>query len=118
MIRSEYHTENTTGLGGSGKGTAKMERWLDGEELTPNLSMIATITLPVGGSVSLHTHEGEAEVYRIQSGTGLYTDNGREVTVGPGYTTLCRDGEQHGLENTGTEPLVFDAIIVGGQETD
>lgn len=114
MIRQEYHVSEAEKLGGNGLGTAKMERWLDGSELPPNLRMAATITLPPGASVSLHAHEGEAEVYRIQSGTGTYDDNGTDREVGPGFTTLCRSDEEHGLVNTGCEPLVFDAVIISG----
>lgn len=114
MVRSEYHNENAEKLGGNGVGTAKMEYWLRDGELPPNLNMITTITLPPGASVSVHTHEGEAEIYRILSGTGMYDDNGTETEVGPGFTTICRHGEQHGLINTGSVPLMFDAIIVGG----
>ncbi|MBD5560292.1 MAG: cupin domain-containing protein [Clostridia bacterium] len=112
MIRSGYYTHKAEHLGGNGKGIAVREDWLKDEELPPNVRMITTITLPIDASVSLHNHEGEAEIYRILSGTGMYDNNGVETEVGPGFVTICYDGERHGLINTGTEPLVFDAVIV------
>lgn len=113
MIRENYHTTSVNGIAG-GEGPSVMEYWLAGEELSPNANMMATVTLEPGSSVGIHTHEGEAEIYRIQSGTGVYDDNGAKKDVGPGFVTVCRHGEQHGLKNTGNVPLVFDAIIIAG----
>ena len=59
-----------------------------------------------------HTHEGDNEIFYFLSGTGEYNDNGTIVEVGPGDTTICSDGELHGLKNTGDVPLEFIALIL------
>lgn len=113
MVRKEYHSAKVNGIAG-GSGPALMEYWLAGDELSPNSNMMATVTLEPGSSVGIHPHEGEAEIYRIISGTGIYNDNGTPTEVGEGFVTICYNSEQHGLENTGDVPLVFDAVIIAG----
>lgn len=39
---------------------------------------------------------------------------GKKRPVQPGDITFCADGSTHGLENTGTEDLVFMALIING----
>lgn len=73
--------------------------------------MVATMTLEPGSSVGYHVHEDDEEVYSIISGNGIYSDNGTDVEVGPGDVTLAPKGTGHGLKNSGTEPLVFFAVI-------
>ena len=58
---------------------------------------------------------GDAELYgkgRMFNHMVTYNDNGTIVTVHPGDTTICNDGELHGLVNDGTEPLEFIALIL------
>ena len=65
-----------------------------------------------GMGLGLHKHTDEIEVYYILSGEGRYDDNGTEVTVRPGDTTVCYDGESHAIYNDGTEDLEFIALIL------
>ncbi|MDR1313574.1 MAG: cupin domain-containing protein [Deltaproteobacteria bacterium] len=77
------------------------------------LSMAAVNTLAPGASVGVHPHEGDEEVYLVISGSGEYIDSdGKAVPVGPGDITLTREGESHGLRNTGGSPLTFAAVIM------
>lgn len=74
--------------------------------------MFASMTLPVGSSIGFHEHAEDEEIYFINSGRGLFTDNdGSTHPVSAGDMTLTRRGEKHGLANTGDEPLVFTAVI-------
>lgn len=68
--------------------------------------------LKPGTSVGKHTHKGDFEVYYILKGQGTYDDNGTIMPVKAGDLTLCRDGESHMIENTGTEDLEFIALIL------
>ena len=65
-----------------------------------------------GNSIGEHAHEGDNEIFYFLEGTGEYNDNGTIVEVGPGDTTICSDGELHGLKNTGDVPLEFIALIL------
>lgn len=114
MVERNRKSRTVTGLGGRGKGNAERTDWIEPGSLPPNCNMCATMVLEPGASVSDHTHTGEAEIYSIVSGTGVYNDNGIPVEVGAGDVALCRSGEMHGIENTGVGPLTFYAIIVGG----
>ncbi|MDR1081182.1 MAG: cupin domain-containing protein [Deltaproteobacteria bacterium] len=77
------------------------------------LSMAAVNTLEPGASIGVHAHDADEEVYLVLSGSGEYTDSdGRAYPVGAGDFTLTRQGESHGLRNTGAEPLTFAAVIV------
>jgi mannose-6-phosphate isomerase-like protein (cupin superfamily) len=77
--------------------------------------MVSHMTLQPGCSMGYHKHPDNEELYVILSGSGTYLDDGETaVQVGPGDTTLTLKGQSHGIENTGTEPLVFLAAIVKG----
>ena len=73
--------------------------------------MVGQMTLPSGGSIGIHTHEGDEEIYIILSGKGLYTDDdGRRQEVGPGDVTLTMKGQKHALEAV-DGPLTLLAVI-------
>ena len=42
----------------------------------------------------------------------MYNDNGTEVEVGPGDVTICPEGEEHALANTGSEDMEIIALIL------
>jgi quercetin dioxygenase-like cupin family protein len=72
-------------------------------------------TLKSGCSLGLHQHNGNSEAYYILSGKGIYNDNGVLTEVEAGDTTFTADGESHGLENAGSEDLVFMALVVSSR---
>ena len=74
--------------------------------------LLATITLMPGSSIGEHTHTGETEIFRFVSGTGFVLDDGERKPVKPGDTMITLNGHSHGVENDGTENLVFHASIV------
>ncbi len=89
----------------NGNGEAELRLILNGaDEMYGNLAP--------GRSVGDHTHTGDNEIYYFLKGSGLYNDNGKSVRVFPGDTTVCNDGECHGLVNDGDEPLEFIALIL------
>ena len=96
-----------------GNGEAEMHKILNTpEELYGKGRMFNHMILAPGNSIGEHTHEGDNEIFYFLSGTGEYNDNGTIVEVGPGDTTICSDGELHGLKNTGDVPLEFIALIL------
>jgi mannose-6-phosphate isomerase-like protein (cupin superfamily) len=97
-------------LGGCGEGTA-LFYGADIPDADGAFTMAAKISLEKGASVGYHTHKDNEEVYTIISGSGTYTDDGKDIDAKPGDVFLCRKGHSHGLKNTGSEPLVFGAAI-------
>jgi mannose-6-phosphate isomerase-like protein (cupin superfamily) len=69
-------------------------------------------TLQPGCSFGYHQHVDNEELYVFLSGQGTFTDSDKqEKQIGPGDMTLTLKGESHGLVNTGSEPLIFLAVI-------
>ncbi len=76
------------------------------------LREIGLITLAPGHSIGFHQHMGNEEAYIGVSGRGTYRDaDGKDYSFGPGDMSVVRFGESHGMVNTGSEPLVFVAVI-------
>ena len=97
----------------NGNGETEMHKILNSaEELYGKGRMFNHMILAPGNSIGEHRHEGDNEIFYFLSGTGEYNDNGTKVQVCPGDTTICSDGEMHGLVNTGDEPLKFIALIL------
>lgn len=113
MIRkaSEIATVTTEGFKG-GKGELISRDIRTAEELGVHGRKFGYSMLPPGASIGNHTHSGDSETYYIISGCGTYNDNGTIVKVGPGDVMHCADGETHGIENTGSLPLEFIALIL------
>lgn len=94
-----------------GEGYILRDLLLQGEQLHGMLTYVSTITLDPGCSIGVHTHTGDSEMYYLYEGAGLYTDNDETYPVQAGDVLFCKDGETHGLENTGSTPLKFIAIM-------
>ncbi|MCL2233915.1 MAG: cupin domain-containing protein [Treponema sp.] len=94
-----------------GEGSARLTYLLDGSA-EKNARMFAEVTLNPGCSIGYHQHESETEYYFIVSGTGLVNDNGTEVEVKQGASIITGNGAFHSIKNTGSDPLVFHAVIV------
>lgn len=95
-----------------GAGFLMKESLLSAEEMGQHCKMFSRVTLKSGCELGHHEHHGEAEAYYILSGEGMYDDNGKAVPVEAGDVTFCKDGDGHGMKNTGKEDLVFVALIL------
>lgn len=96
-----------------GIGEAEMHKILESpDEMCGKGRLFNHVFLAPGNSIGDHYHHGDMEVYYILSGTGDYNDNGTHVTVSAGDTTICRDGELHGMINCGSETLEAIALIL------
>ena len=74
--------------------------------------LLGVLTIPAGGSIPDHTHQGEFEVYYMLSGHGRYHENGTVRSLGPGDVAYCPAGESHGIYNdSDSEEIVFVAFI-------
>ncbi len=82
------------------------------EGVNPKARLFSVVEVEPGQAVPFHVHNGENETYYFLSGTGLYSDNGKEVPIAAGMTTFCPAGEGHGVKNTSNEPLRFLALVL------
>ena len=113
MVRKKEEQEVAFQCVRNGNGEAEMHKITVGEkELYGKGKIFNHVILAPGVSIGEHVHEGDNEIYYILSGTGLYNNNGEIVRVHPGDTTICNDGELHGLLNDGTQPLEAIALIL------
>ncbi|WP_010263717.1 cupin domain-containing protein [Treponema primitia] len=104
-------------------GTEKKEKMRGGEGIVnftyfvpsdteKNARMLAELSLEPGASIGYHKHDNETEYFIFISGTGTANDNGTEVSVKPGDVIITGNGASHGVKNTGSVPLVLNALIV------
>jgi mannose-6-phosphate isomerase-like protein (cupin superfamily) len=77
-----------------------------------NARMLAELSLEPGSSIGYHQHDNETEYFIFISGTGVAVDNGEEFPIQAGDVMITGNGGAHSVENTGSVPLVFNAIIV------
>ena len=95
-----------------GKGCMISREIRTAGELGANGRKFGYTVLPPGASIGDHAHAGDSETYYFLRGKGRYNDNGTWVDIEAGDMTFCPDGEQHGIENEGSEDLVFMALII------
>ena len=95
-----------------GEGYILKEGLLSAEQLGDHCKMFTRVTIPAGCELGYHEHFGETETYYILSGSGIYNDNGKEVPAEAGDVFFCKDGDGHGLKNTGMYDLSFAALIL------
>ncbi len=114
MIIRSSEREVSRAVRFNGKGEIAMIPILppDPEAFYGKGRLFSEARLRPGEVFGTHEHHGEWEIYCIISGEGVYNDNGTSVKVGPGDVCVCRDGEKHGMENTGTEELYYIALIL------
>lgn len=95
-----------------GDGYIVREAMVTSEEVGEACKMYAKIHLDPGCEVGYHYHHGETESYFVLTGHGTYDDNGEKQPANPGDLFLCKDGDAHGIKNTGDEELTFMALIL------
>lgn len=108
MEREIVKAEHANG----GEGFILKEGLLNPEELGAHCKMFSRVTIPAGCALGYHEHHNETEAYYILSGNGAYNDNGNEIPAEAGDVFFCKDGDGHGLVNTGKYDLSFVALIL------
>lgn len=95
-----------------GEGSVEIMHVFTQNELTGKCRMFAKVTLNPGCSIGTHVHDQEEEIYYILSGSGRADDNGEIKEIHTGDALLTGGGHHHSIENTGSEPLVFMAVVL------
>lgn len=78
-----------------------------------NFHYVHKTTLPVGGVIHEHPHEGNEQFYLILEGQGEVRLCGHVFPVKPFSLALIRSGGSHGIRNTGETPLVYLCVETG-----
>ncbi len=69
--------------------------------------------LAPGQRIAPHVHAGD-HIWAVFEGSGSYLSEGGEPqSIGPGTVLVAPAGESHGVENTGSEGLVFLSVSAG-----
>ena len=105
-----------TFAGGSGGGYCLHAIAPDARIPKSRFHQASRIELDPGAMVGEHVHASNEEIYWIVSGSGVFRDDGIEMPANPGDMLLTLKGHRHGLRNTGSEPLVFLAVVAGDPE--
>ena len=107
----DMQTETRVNMRG-GKGSVTLEHWFKPESFGAKVRLCTRMTLEPGASIGNHTHETEDEIYLVIAGAGRILENGEWVSIRAGDAILTGKGGTHGVENSGTEPLVIAAVII------
>ena len=75
------------------------------------MGRVVSLTLPVGASIGLHTHEGNSEIVFILEGKGKMLCDGRYEELSAGSCTYCPEGHEHSLINDSKGDLIFYAVV-------
>lgn len=73
----------------------------------PHLTNFSQARFAAGQVVPAHTHSDMCEVFFVESGAGLMLINGQNYPLTPGVCIAVEAGEQHELQNTGSDELVL-----------
>lgn len=109
--QTEMTVEQRSNMRG-GEGSVTITHIMDANDLKGKARLIGQISVEPGGSIGLHPHEDEEEIYYILSGKALVTDDGQEQIMGPGDAVLTGGGRSHAIKNIGADALKFVAIIL------
>ena len=89
------------------KDGARIRSILDRSNAPVRNQSLAEATLPPGAANLAHRHPEAEEIYYVLSGRGSMTVGEETREIGPHHAVLIPPGTDHGLVNTGDEPLVF-----------
>ncbi|MDL2253993.1 cupin domain-containing protein [Ruminococcaceae bacterium OttesenSCG-928-I18] len=110
--REEQPTETRSNMRG-GAGDVVFRSLLTGEEeMNGKGRLYSVLTLPAGGSIGYHVHEGESETFYVLKGQGEFDDNGHKRQIEQGDVLQTPNNGGHSIANTGKEPLELMALIL------
>jgi oxalate decarboxylase/phosphoglucose isomerase-like protein (cupin superfamily) len=69
-------------------------------------------SVPPGGTVGLHQHAADEELYVVVRGAGVATTNGVDEPIAAGSVLVNPPHAVHGIRNDGPDPLEFVVLKV------
>ena len=109
--RDEQEKEVRENMRG-GNGQVVIRHFFKKEEINAPCRLCAELSIPPGGSIGVHEHLNEDEIFIIQKGKGIISSEGREVEVEAGDSIMTGRGASHAVKNTGDEDLLITAVII------
>lgn len=89
-----------------GEGLIRFKRLAEASQLNGLCNFIDVAVLPPGVSIGRHRHKpNEEEFYLVLNGRGTMFRNGEEFSVQSGDLIRNPPGGEHGLVNSGDQPL-------------
>jgi mannose-6-phosphate isomerase-like protein (cupin superfamily) len=64
-----------------------------------------------GQAQAPHAHGDQDKIYLVLEGQGRFTVGGRDETLGAGEAIVAPAGQEHGLVNDGTGPLLVVVVM-------
>ena len=112
MLFTNKKTDIATNRFG-GDGDVIINHYIDEKLINVSIVMYAEVVLKPGCNLGYHQHSGNSETIVVLSGTAEYNDNDKTMTLKPGDTVHCPDGEWHSIGNAkdATEDLHLQALI-------
>lgn len=107
---SDMHEDRLQGVRG-GCGEVVFRHYFLKQDFTSGIRLCCKVIIPPGGSIGLHRHEQEDEIYIVTEGTGLLSNGQQEIPIEQGDSVLTGDGQEHAVANTGSGNLQFIAVI-------
>ena len=97
----------------NGAGRMKLCPILTEEELSGCTTLFARVKLDPQSEIGYHLHIGETEAYYVLSGQGIFIDgNRKEIAVSSGDICTIKEGQGHGMKNTGDTCMDIIAIVI------
>lgn len=101
-----------------GSGTVYITQILKKEELMGNGRMFGRVQINPGCSCGTHSHEHEAEIFYVLSGTlEAVEDNGTPKLLHAGDMLFTGHGHSHSIANNSTEPATMISLILNGDDS-
>lgn len=97
----------------NGTGSMKLCPIMIEEELSGCTTLFARVILNPQSEIGYHQHIGETEAYYVLSGQGIFIDGEqKEVAVSDGDICTIKEGQGHGMRNTGDACMDIIAIVI------
>jgi quercetin dioxygenase-like cupin family protein len=58
-----------------------------------------------------HVHADQDKIYVVLEGRGRFSVGGRDDTLGPGEAIVAPAGQEHGLVNDGSHPMLVLVVV-------
>lgn len=106
-MKIDFYTMNEAHLANFQGG----ELCFDAKIFNDGVNKILQGRLQPGASIGLHTHQTSSEIMFFTAGCGTMVYDGETIEVKAGDCHYCVKGHSHTLKNTGSEDLVFNAVV-------